>query len=170
MTTELATAQTSIQQLSDERDSLQRRLAKRQVGASGSGTGGNSGSSELEYYRKIVKCVRALFIHPCPTMLPVATLWDRCTLCRVNDKDAILSKCMHAFCRGCVPHSALAPAPPSCLHTAAQRRAHNVTVAKKSLLLPHVRLVLCSAGASTRGSQSAIASALRARYSLIFRA
>lgn len=102
VTTELATAQTSIQQLSDERDSLQRRLAKRQVGASGSGTGGNSGSSELEYYRKIVKCVRALFIHPCPTMLPVATLWDRCTLCRVNDKDAILSKCMHAFCRGCI--------------------------------------------------------------------
>ena len=26
----------------------------------------------------------------------------KCTLCRVNDKDAIISKCMHAFCRECI--------------------------------------------------------------------
>ena len=26
----------------------------------------------------------------------------KCSLCRVNDKDAVISKCMHAFCRECI--------------------------------------------------------------------
>ena len=26
----------------------------------------------------------------------------KCSLCKVNDKDAVINKCMHAFCRECI--------------------------------------------------------------------
>ena len=36
------------------------------------------------------------------TRLGVLARQVKCSLCMVNDKDAIISKCMHAFCRECI--------------------------------------------------------------------
>ena len=75
-----------VKRLSAEREALQRKLARANEAASlgGGGKGQGGGMSVeaeiLESYRKKVKC----------------------SLCLHNDKDAIISKCMHAFCRECI--------------------------------------------------------------------
>ncbi len=63
--------------LTAQRDALQRRLARSGGGGAEPATGS---STEFEYYRTMVKC----------------------PLCKVNEKDAVISKCGHAFCRVCI--------------------------------------------------------------------
>lgn len=77
-----ATEQVQAKRLAAERDALSKRVAR--LTANDPMGGANALASEvqeqLEYYRSKVKC----------------------TLCLRNDKDAIISKCMHAFCRECI--------------------------------------------------------------------
>jgi len=81
-TTTVNAEQVKLRKAEAERDELNRRITRLSVD-SGRG-GGRMACSEqgeqLEYYRAKVKC----------------------TLCNTNDKDAIISKCMHAFCRECI--------------------------------------------------------------------
>lgn len=73
-----------VKRLSAERDTLTRKLARagKESFDSGKGGGGVDRDVELqiETYRRKVKC----------------------SLCMINDKDAIINKCMHAFCRECL--------------------------------------------------------------------
>jgi E3 ubiquitin-protein ligase BRE1 len=82
--TATAAEATAVKRLTAERDSLTRRLGASSKGGGGKGGGGGGGSSLdeglLELYRRKVKC----------------------SLCGDNDKDAIISKCMHSFCRECI--------------------------------------------------------------------
>jgi len=71
-----------VKRLQQERDVLQRRVSR--LGASAASGGGGMASSEAEeqvdYYRRMVKC----------------------TLCQENEKNAIIVKCGHTFCRECI--------------------------------------------------------------------
>ena len=79
-----ATEQTSAKRLAAERDQLAKRVTRLAASDPSGGREASAASSELseqlEYYRLKVKC----------------------SLCLRNDKDAIISKCMHAFCRDCI--------------------------------------------------------------------
>ena len=72
-----------VKRLQQERDTLQRRVSRLSASAS-AGAGGGVASSEVEeqvdYYRRMVKC----------------------TLCQENEKNAIIIKCGHTFCRDCI--------------------------------------------------------------------
>jgi len=75
----------TVKRLTQERDALQRQLNhKRSAEPSGGGGGGGGASGELkeqlEYYRGIVKC----------------------PLCMKNEKNAVINKCFHTFCRDCI--------------------------------------------------------------------
>ena len=76
----------NAKRLSAELDGANRRVSRMQAGGNGgkgsalAKLGDDPVSEQLEFYRSKVKC----------------------TLCRTNDKDAIISKCMHAFCRECI--------------------------------------------------------------------
>ena len=37
-----------------------------------------------------------------PPLLPPRRV--KCPLCKINDKDAVIVKCCHTFCRGCIDH------------------------------------------------------------------
>ena len=50
------------------------------LGASSKGAKDEPAGEELDYYRSIVKC----------------------TLCKVNEKNCIINKCGHVFCRQCI--------------------------------------------------------------------
>lgn len=69
-----ATQKQDLRLLTQERDALLRKISRAGEGAP---PGGNV---ELEYYRSVVKC----------------------TLCKRNEKNAIITKCCHAFCRECI--------------------------------------------------------------------
>ena len=74
-----------VKRLTAERDTLSRKLTRagKDVHESKSKSGGGGGGDNdvvLESFRRKVKC----------------------SLCMVNDKDAIISNCMHAFCRDCI--------------------------------------------------------------------
>ena len=77
-----STEQVAAKRIAAERDAAHRRLSRQMSGESpGKGAAGGGGDNmELEFYRAKVKC----------------------SLCRINDKDAIISKCMHSFCRECI--------------------------------------------------------------------
>lgn len=78
---EVAEKATHAKRLEAERDALSRRVARLSAKDSGGGVGGDSDAQEqLEFYRAKVKC----------------------TLCRTNDKDTIINKCGHTFCRECI--------------------------------------------------------------------
>lgn len=72
-----------VKRLGAENEALSRKL-QRALSAGGGGRGGGLAASDMEdqmeLYRMKVKC----------------------SLCKVNDKDAVISKCMHAFCRECI--------------------------------------------------------------------
>ena len=71
-----------VKRLTAERDTLSRQLSRLGDSNDGGRRGSTSGADDqvLETYRRKVKC----------------------SLCMINDKDAIINKCMHAFCRECI--------------------------------------------------------------------
>jgi len=79
-----AAEQATAKRLSAEVETMQRKLSRTQAqmggGKAGAALANDPIAEQLEFYRSKVKC----------------------TLCRTNDKDAIISKCMHAFCRECI--------------------------------------------------------------------
>ena len=78
--TELAGQTTAVKRLEAERDALSRKLVRLSSKESAAGGGGSAENEQLEFYRAKVKC----------------------TLCRTNDKDTIINKCGHTFCRECI--------------------------------------------------------------------
>ena len=84
----LAAEGAQVKRLTAERDALARKIARMPHGgrdeatrtAIGGGGGGSDAELVLETFRRKVKC----------------------SLCMVNDKDAIINKCFHAFCRDCI--------------------------------------------------------------------
>ena len=71
----------SVKRLAAERDTLSRKLASKELSSGGASKGGGGASDEvLEHLRRKLKC----------------------SLCLINDKDAIINKCNHAFCRECL--------------------------------------------------------------------
>jgi len=71
-----------VKRLQQEKDVLQRKVTRLTASAAAGGGGGaSSGADEqVDYYRRLVKC----------------------TLCQENEKNAIISKCGHTFCRDCI--------------------------------------------------------------------
>ena len=72
-----------LKRLQQEKDGLQRKVTRltASIAAGGGGGGASSGADEqVDYYRRMVKC----------------------TLCQENEKNAIISKCGHTFCRDCI--------------------------------------------------------------------
>jgi len=83
---QLAAEGAKVKRLTQERDSLTRKLSRAgkeaAEAAAGGGSKNGSGDSDLllETFRRKVKC----------------------SLCRINDKDCVINKCFHAFCRDCI--------------------------------------------------------------------
>jgi len=79
-----AKAQATSKRLSADLDIEKRKFARLQAHVGGKAAvtslANDPAQEQLEYYRSKVKC----------------------TLCRINDKDAIINKCMHTFCRECI--------------------------------------------------------------------
>lgn len=68
-----------VKRLEQERDQLQRRV-NRLGAASTGGLASSEAEEQVDYYRRMVKC----------------------TLCKENEKNAIIIKCCHTFCRSCI--------------------------------------------------------------------
>ena len=71
-----------LKRLQQEKDVLQRKVTRLTASISAGGGGGaSSGADEqVDYYRRMVKC----------------------TLCQENEKNAVIVKCGHTFCRDCI--------------------------------------------------------------------
>lgn len=71
-----------VKRLQQEKDVLQRKVTRLTASiAAGGGGGASSGADEqVDYYRRMVKC----------------------TLCQENEKNAVIVKCGHTFCRDCI--------------------------------------------------------------------
>ena len=71
-----------VKRLQQEKDVLQRKVTRLTASIAGGGGGGaSSGADEqVDYYRRMVKC----------------------TLCQENEKNAVIVKCGHTFCRDCI--------------------------------------------------------------------
>ena len=71
-----------VKRLQQEKDVLQRKVTRLTASAAAGGGGGASSQADeqVDYYRRLVKC----------------------TLCQENEKNAIISKCGHTFCRECI--------------------------------------------------------------------
>lgn len=73
----------NAKKLAADKEALQRKLARagpEAFGGAKKGGAGGGGDEVLEHLRRKVKC----------------------SLCTINDKDAIINKCNHAFCRECL--------------------------------------------------------------------
>jgi E3 ubiquitin-protein ligase BRE1 len=74
-----AEANAKVKSLTQEREGVERRL-KRLERSAGTAASSADGNKNGDYYRAMIKC-------------PV---------CDTNNKDTVITKCGHAFCRGCL--------------------------------------------------------------------
>jgi len=69
-----------------EKEAVERKLKRleRNAGTGGGAGGGGGGpaNEQLEYYRSMCKC----------------------PLCKTANKDTVITKCGHAFCKECIDH------------------------------------------------------------------
>ena len=77
-----ADAIAKLKNLTQERDAMERKLKRLERNAGNSTTASKGENEQLEYYKSMCKC----------------------PLCKNSNKDAIITKCGHAFCRECIDH------------------------------------------------------------------